>query len=84
MGQLDGKVAIVTGSGRDIGREVALRRPRRRLQRRRIQKMSDEQGLLASVTIRKTGNAAAIFSNCASGASLFTGTCGRAPGARRR
>jgi len=59
-------------------------RPRRRLQRRRIQKMSDEQGLLASVTIRKTGNAAAIFSNCASGASLFTGTCGRAPGARRR
>jgi len=33
---------------------------------------------------RKTGNAAAIFSNSASAASLFTGTWGRAPGARCR
>lgn len=36
------------------------------------------------LTTRKTGNAAATFSNSANGASLFTGTWGRAPGARCR
>src|SRR5512135_2351188 len=36
------------------------------------------------LTTWKTGNAVASFSNSASGASLFTGTWGRAPGARCR
>lgn len=36
------------------------------------------------LTTRKTGNAAATFSNSASGASLSTGIWGRAPGARCR
>src|SRR5262245_20793559 len=37
-----------------------------------------------SFTTWKTGKAVAIFANSASGASLFTGTWGRAPGARCR
>ena len=36
------------------------------------------------LTTWKTGNAVATFSNSASGASLFTGTWGLAPGARFR
>lgn len=52
-------------------------------------KASAPQQLLRSLvhaagrmTTRNTGSVGAIFSNSASGASLSTGTCGRAPGAR--
>ena len=42
----------------------------------------DQRG--AGKTLRKTGKAVATFSNSANDASLFTGTWGRAPGARCR
>jgi hypothetical protein len=58
---------------------------RQQRSRKAANHLPDWIGFIASADMKeKTGNSAAIFSNSASVASLLTGTCGRAPGARCR